>query len=64
MPYSRITACITVEQPIQEQIIAALQELFDSFAIQHIAVFDSEISCVTVSDVENAEQVKQETKQI
>ena len=61
MSFSRITASLTVEETAQDHIVAALQTLLDSFAIQRIAVFDSDITCTTVSKVENAEQVRQET---
>ncbi len=58
MQHSRVTAFIEVEVAVQEQMAEAFQGFLDSLAIQGVAIFDSEISCVSVSDVENSDPVK------
>ncbi len=63
MPCSKINASITVEKTDQKRIALRVQALFDSFAVERIAVFDSEISCVSVPDPENADEVRREMKQ-
>lgn len=63
MSYLRITGSVTVDETLKKQIVTAVQALFDSFAIQRIAIFDSEITCISVSEIENADQVRRETEQ-
>ena len=62
MPQSRVTASVTIDEALQEQTAIAFQALLDSLAIQGIEIFDSEISCVSVSDVEDPDRVKRKKK--
>ncbi len=62
MPHSRVTASVEVNEDLQEQVAAAFQGFLDSLAIQGIAIIDSEISCVSASDVEGSDPRKRKKK--
>ena len=64
MPFSRVTACLTVDQRDQETVVEALQNLIDSFLlIHHLTVFDSEVTVALVCDPDEAEDERGETKE-
>jgi len=62
MPYTRITACILVEDRDSQTTQEAIQSLFDSFVIDHRPVFDSDISCTTLCEVPGADEVRREAE--
>jgi hypothetical protein len=62
MPYTRITACILVEERDSQTTQEAIQLLFDGLVIDHKPVFDSEISCTTLCEVPGADEVRREAE--
>lgn len=60
MPFSRITACLTVEEKDVAEVTEAILALIDSFIVQHKPVFQSEVCSQAVDEVHNADEVRRE----
>lgn len=64
MAFKEINACLIVDEENSNRIVEALHLFIDSLAVrERIPIFDSEITCTTVSDAENADEVRQETEE-
>ena len=60
MTFSRITACLTVEESDEAIVLEALNSAIDHLAISRMPIFESDIKAVPVCHVENAEAVREE----
>lgn len=62
MAFKEINACLIVDEENSNRIVEALHLFIDSLAVrERIPIFDSEITCTTVRDAENADEVRRET---
>lgn len=62
MAYARIIACIVVEEKDSDRTQEAIQSLFDRFVIDHMPVFDSEVSCTILCEAPGADEIRREAK--
>ena len=60
MAYARITACILVDEKDSETTQEAIQLLFDRFVIDHMPVFDSDISSTILCEAPEADEIRRE----
>lgn len=63
MPHLELLSRVVIELADGDRAAEAFQKTIDSLILDGLAVFDSEVTCAIVSEVEGAEQVKEELKE-
>lgn len=62
MPYSSVTACLTIADEHRDIIVEEVADLIDSFVLRGIAVYDTDLKCVAASDVKDARALQREMR--
>ena len=62
MPYSSVTACLTVADEHRDIIVEEVADLIDSFVLRGIAVYDTDLKCVSASDVKDVRALQREMR--
>ena len=62
MPYSSVTACLTVADEHRDIIVEELARLIDSFVLRGIAVYDTDLKCVPACDLKDVRALQREMR--
>jgi hypothetical protein len=60
MPYCSITACLIVSDDQQDIVVEHVSTLIDSFVLRGITVYDTDLKCVTICDVQDPKASQKE----
>ena len=62
MPYSSVTACLTIADEHRDIIVEEVAHLIDSFVLRGIAVYDTDLKCVPAADVKAVKALQREMR--